>query len=80
MHKTLIVAVVIAALVQAGPVAAREPVFEDIFVVKESLEAPTVVVSGNVVPFRQVTLAAQLPGRVKFIAGIEGESFERARP
>lgn len=76
MHKTLIVAVVVAALAQAGPVAAREPVFEDIFVVKESLEAPTVVVSGNVVPFRQVTLAAQLPGRVKFIAGIEGESFE----
>ena len=34
------------------------------------------VVSGNVVPFKEVTLAAQLPGRVKFIAGIEGEAFE----
>lgn len=75
MFKTLIV-VALAASLQLSVAVAREPVYEDIFVVKESLEAPTVVVSGNVVPFRQVTLAAQLPGRVKFIAGIEGESFE----
>ena len=34
------------------------------------------IVSGNVVPFKEVTLTAQLPGRVKFIAGIEGERFE----
>jgi len=35
------------------------------------------VVGGTVVPYKEVTLAAQLPGRVKFIAGIEGDSFEK---
>ncbi len=34
-----------------------------------------VVLGGTVVPARQVTIAAQLPGRVEFIAGTEGDSF-----
>ena len=65
-----------ALLMATGSVAARDSQFEDIFVVKQSSEVPTVVVSGNVVPYKEVTLAAQLPGRVKFISGIEGETFE----
>ncbi|MCB1788898.1 MAG: efflux RND transporter periplasmic adaptor subunit [Gammaproteobacteria bacterium] len=76
MQKTLIAAVTAAALVLVYPASARDREYDDIFVVKESSEVPTVVVSGSVVPFKEVTLAAQLPGRVKFIAGIEGESFE----
>ena len=76
MHKTLIAAVTVAAVALSASGMAREQGFEDIFVVKESTETPTVVISGNVVPFKEVTLAAQLPGRVKFIAGIEGEAFE----
>ena len=79
MHKTLIVTVsiaVVAAAVLSASAYARGQQFEDVFLVKESTETPTVVVSGSVVPFKEVTLAAQLPGRVKFIAGIEGESFE----
>lgn len=76
MHRTLI-ATVTAALVALGSSGhARDSDFEDIFVVKQSTEIPTVVLSGNVVPFKEVTLAAQLPGRVKFIAGIEGELFD----
>lgn len=76
MLKTLIATVAAATvgLSAASYAVARE--VADVFVVKESSETPTVVVSGNVVPFKEVTLAAQLPGRVKFIAGIEGESFE----
>ena len=76
MHKTLIVAVTVAAVALSAQAYARGQVFEDVFVVKESTETPTVVISGSVVPFKEVTLAAQLPGRVKFIAGIEGEAFE----
>jgi multidrug efflux pump subunit AcrA (membrane-fusion protein) len=76
MHKTLLVSVAAAAIGWASLSSARDSQFEDIFVVKESTEVPTVVISGNVVPFKEVTLAAQLPGRVKFIAGIEGEVFE----
>ncbi len=37
---------------------------------------PTVTLGGTVVPDKQVTLAAELPGRVKFIAGQEGDAFE----
>jgi multidrug efflux pump subunit AcrA (membrane-fusion protein) len=68
----------VAAVVLSTSATARglDQRFSDIFVVKESTETPTVVISGSVVPFKEVTLAAQLPGRVKFIAGIEGEAFE----
>jgi multidrug efflux pump subunit AcrA (membrane-fusion protein) len=77
MQRTLTATVIAATIVlSSASVAAREPAYTDVFVVKESSELPTIVVSGNVVPYKEVTLAAQLPGRVKFIAGIEGESFE----
>lgn len=76
MQNLLIATVGAAMLVSTTTVSAVEQAFADVFVVKESSEVPTVVVSGNVVPFKEVTLAAQLPGRVKFISGIEGEGFE----
>ena len=76
MPKTLIATFIAAALLTVHPASSRDGEYDDIFVVKESSEVPTVVVSGSVVPFKEVTLAAQLPGRVKFIAGIEGEAFE----
>lgn len=46
------------------------------FVVQQAQGAPTVSLGGTVVPYKEVTLAAQLPGRVTFIAGREGDSFE----
>jgi len=45
--------------------------------VQLSRDIPTVSLGGTVVPFKEVTLAAQLPGRVNFIAGIEGDTFEQ---
>jgi multidrug efflux pump subunit AcrA (membrane-fusion protein) len=36
----------------------------------------TVTLGGTVVPYKEVTLSAQLPGRVKFLAGTEGDQFE----
>ncbi len=44
--------------------------------VQLSRDIPTVSLGGTVVPFKEVTLAAQLPGRINFISGIEGDSFE----
>ena len=76
MPKTLIATVAAAVVALSASTFAGDRDFEDVFVVKESSETPTVVLSGNVVPFKEVTLAAQLPGRVKFIAGIEGEMFD----
>jgi len=36
-----------------------------------------VTLGGTVVPARQVTVAAQMPGRVEFIAGAEGDAFNQ---
>lgn len=77
MHRVLIASITVALLATTTPGLTAAQPRGDVFVVQESSETPTVVVSGNVVPFREVTLAAQLPGRVKMIAGIEGESFDQ---
>lgn len=47
------------------------------FTVQQSRGAPTVSLGGTVIPYKEVTLAAQLPGRVKHLAGIEGDSFSK---
>ena len=36
----------------------------------------TVTLGGTVVPYKEVALAAQLPGRVIFLAGTEGDTFK----
>ncbi len=59
-----------------GAVQAADSRNPEIFVVQASKRQPTVALSGTVVPYKQVTLAAQLPGRVKYIAGIEGDFFK----
>ena len=46
------------------------------FVVEQAQGAPTVSLGGTVIPYKEVTLAAQLPGRVTYIAGIEGDTFK----
>ena len=48
----------------------------DWYTVERSRGAVTVSLGGTVVPYKDVTLAAQLPGRVKMLAGIEGDSFD----
>ena len=35
-----------------------------------------VILGGTVIPLKEVTLSAQIPGRVESIAGNEGDSFE----
>lgn len=45
-------------------------------VVQEASREATVTLGGTVVPFKDVTLAAQIPGRVVNIAGSEGDYFE----
>jgi len=60
----------------ATPTASAQPV-DDVYVVKQAEGLPTVSVGGTVVPYKEVTLAAQLPGRVDYLAGIEGDAFER---
>jgi len=49
--------------------------YSGLFVVEERPIESQVVLGGTVVPARLVTIAAQLPGRVEYIAGIEGDVF-----
>ncbi len=49
----------------------------EVFEVRSSSQVPSVAIGGSVVPYRQVTLAAQLPGRVKYVAGVEGDYFKQ---
>ncbi len=63
-------------LLLSGVLSAQQSGKPEIFIVQASDRQPTVAVSGTVIPYKQVTLAAQLPGRVKYIAGIEGDFFK----
>lgn len=65
----------IAAMSAVTMVSAQT--LEDVYVVKQAEGLPTVSVGGTVVPYKEVTLAAQLPGRVDFLAGIEGDAFDK---
>jgi multidrug efflux pump subunit AcrA (membrane-fusion protein) len=45
-------------------------------VVQQNQGVPYVSLGGTVVPYKEVTLSAQLPGRVNYLAGIEGDTFK----
>ncbi|MCW8907911.1 MAG: efflux RND transporter periplasmic adaptor subunit [Sedimenticola sp.] len=47
------------------------------YTVQQARGASTVSLGGTVIPYKEVTLSAQLPGRVKHLAGIEGDTFEK---
>ncbi len=62
--------------VQQAPAAIVSPYQNGIISVITRQLGAHVVLGGTVIPFRQVTLTAQIPGRVQFIAGMEGDQFE----
>ena len=48
----------------------------DVVTVMANQMGATVTLGGTVVPYREVTLTAQVPGRIEFIAGTEGDWFK----
>jgi multidrug efflux pump subunit AcrA (membrane-fusion protein) len=69
----------LAAAILAGaaaPTQAQPASGGDWFTVQQARGAPTVSLGGTVVPYKEVTLAAQLPGRVNYLAGKEGDRFD----
>ncbi len=48
----------------------------DVVTVMANQMGATVTLGGTVVPYREVTLTAQIPGRIEFIAGTEGDWFK----
>jgi len=67
----------VASLVLVAQAVAAMPPGRE-FVVKQAEGAPTVSVGGTVIPYKEVTFAAQLPGRIKYLAGIEGDTFKKS--
>lgn len=65
------------AILAAGLFAHAALASDEVIVVRQAEGFPTVSVGGTVVPYKEVTFAAQMPGRVNFIAGIEGNSFDK---
>lgn len=47
-----------------------------IITVSNTKTGTSIVLGGTVVPLREVTLSAQMPGRIEFLAGIEGDWFQ----
>lgn len=47
----------------------------DYVAVKQAQGVATVSLGGTVIPYKEVTLSAQVPGRVKQLAGREGDAF-----
>ena len=50
-----------------------------IVTVTNSKKGAHVVLGGTVTPYREVTLTAQISGRIEFIAGIEGDWFDEGQ-
>ncbi|MBF0348609.1 MAG: efflux RND transporter periplasmic adaptor subunit [Magnetococcales bacterium] len=48
-----------------------------IITVGEAAIGATTTLGGTVVPYREVSFAAQMPGRVEYIAGVEGDWFKK---
>ncbi len=61
-----------SASAQSTPAAGSQ-----IVTVQGSTSTSSVTLGGTVVAFRQVTLTAQIPGRVELIAGTEGDRFKK---
>jgi len=59
-----------------NPMAAAYPQHPQIITVANTKTGTSVVLGGTVVPLREVTLSAQIPGRIEFLAGIEGDWFQ----
>ena len=61
----------------AGAAPAPQPVSREIIEVKSGSAGGVVSLGGTVMPEKIVTLSAQMPGDVKFVAGAEGDAFKK---
>lgn len=70
-----LLAVGLAGMLALPAWSAPQQSFGETAVIQEQRIEHRVVLGGTVVPSRQVTISAQMPGTVEFIAGEEGDSF-----
>lgn len=48
-----------------------------IMTVDEAISGDKIKIGGTVIPYKEVTLSAQIPGRIQYIAGAEGDFFQK---
>ncbi len=48
-----------------------------ILTVDEAILGSKLKIGGTVIPYKEVTLSAQVPGRIEYIAGAEGDAFQK---
>lgn len=48
-----------------------------IMMVDEASHGNKLKIGGTVIPYKEVTLSAQVPGRIQYIAGAEGDAFQK---
>jgi len=74
IKKLAIFSLLSGYLISSG-VAAQAPA-ESVITVPSVPVGAAVSLGGNVVPYKEVTFSAQIPGRIESIAGEEGDHFE----
>ncbi len=74
MLKQLIQKTALLALISSTATVTAENYYQ----VRVHNLSPPVTLSGTVIPEKEITLLAQLPGRVEKIAGKEGDEFEQS--
>jgi len=61
------------------PVRQQTKKYASIITVENGKTGAHIVLGGTVTPYREVTLTAQNPGRIEFIAGAEGDWFDEGQ-
>jgi len=77
IRPLIFAALAAGSTVVVSPVYGQGPEGGEYFVVQQSRGAATVSLGGTVIPYKEVTLSAQLPGRIKYLAGREGDEFKQ---
>ncbi len=75
MFKQFFSAVLLGLLVTAT--ATAQPAAPQTYLVQTYSIPTTIMLGGTVVPYKEVTLAAQVSGRIEMIAGTEGDRFNQ---
>lgn len=76
--RILSMALMILGIAAAEPLsAASSDADVNVVPVQTARIGSTVSLGATVVPYKEVTLSAQLPGRIEYIAGEEGDSFKK---
>ncbi len=70
--KPLAIILTAAAMMTFSPLYAWQ-----LMTVEAAKFSSKIKIGGTVIPFKEVTLAAQMPGRVQYIAGSEGDYFQK---